>query len=86
MNIIIYGENNEVFESENCSVPGSIIELYKYCGGRVSNELFSVIIEGVVHTATIPDMVAIFEHLVAAGTPIKKIYAGATAYYTESED
>ena len=86
MNIIIYGENNEVFESSCVSVPETIVELYKHCGGRVDCELFAAVIDGMVHTATIPDMVIIFEQLVAGGATIKKIYASASKYYTEVED
>jgi glutamate mutase epsilon subunit len=83
MNIIIYGENNEVFESNCFSVPETIVELYEHCGGRISRELFDAVINGMVHTATIADMVIIFEQLVAGGATIKKIYASANKYYTE---
>lgn len=83
MNIIIYGENNEVFESGCVSVPEAIVELYKHCGGRVGCELFAAVIDGMVHTATIPDMVTIFEQLVAGGVLIRRIYDGANRYFTE---
>ena len=83
MNIIIYGENNEVFESDCVSVPETIVELYKHCGGRVGCELFAAVIDGMVHTASIPDMVTIFEHLVAGGVLIRRIYAGADRYFSE---
>ena len=83
MNIIIYGEKNDIFESNCVSIPEAIVELYKYCGGRVGSELFASVIEGMVRTATIQDMVTIFEHLVAGGVLIRRIYAGADRYFTE---
>lgn len=83
MNVIIYGEKNDIFETNCVSVPETIVELYEHCGGRVGRELFASVIEGMTYTATIPDMVTIFEHLVAGGVLIRRIYAGANQYFTE---
>ena len=86
MTICIYGKNNDIFESNEVSVPATIIDLYNYCGGRISNELFATVINGMVHTTTMEEMVTIFEHFVAGGEPINKIYVGATSFYKAVED
>ena len=84
MTIIIYGANNDVFETYSVSIPDAITELYAYCGGRMGRDLFSRIIEGLVITGTIQDMVDAFDHH-SCEQPIHKIYAGANRYFT-SED
>lgn len=84
MTIIIYGENNDVFEADTIYIPNAIAELYAYCGGRMGRDLFSRIIEGLVSTGTIQDMVDVFDHH-SCKQPIHKIYAYADRYFT-SED
>ena len=83
MKIIVYGKDREIFESNKVSVPDSIADLYQYCGGRMGKELFTKIIDGLVNTGTIKDMVDVFEHM-SCETPIWKIYTGANSCF-ESE-
>ena len=63
MKLIVYGKDREIFESNKVSVPDSIIELYQYCGGRMGKELFERIIDGLVNTGTIKDMVDVFDNM-----------------------
>ena len=84
MTIIIYGVNKEVFESDAVSIPDSISELYEYCGGRMGRELFSRIIEGLVSTGNIQDMVDVFDHN-SCTQPIHRIYAYADKYFTTED-
>lgn len=80
MKIIVYGKDREIFESNKVSVPDSIADLYQYCGGRMGKELFTKIIDGLVNTGTIKDMVDVFDHM-SCEHPIFKIYAGANSYF-----
>lgn len=80
MTLIVYGKDREIFESNKVSIPDAIVDLYQYCGGRMAKELFSKIIDGLVNTGTIKDMVDVFDHM-SCGQPIFKIYAGANSYF-----
>lgn len=81
MTVIIHGDKNEVFETDTISIPHAIVELYDYCGGSMKRELFSNIIEGLIQTGTISDIVDVFNHLSLEGK-ITKIYAFADVYFT----
>ena len=81
MTLIVYGKDKEIFESSKVSIPDSIVDLYQYCGGRMGKELFSKIIDGLVNTGTIKDMVDVFDHM-SCEQPILKIYAGASSYFS----
>lgn len=81
MTVIIHGDKNEAFETDTITIPHAIVELYDYCGGSMKRELFSNIIEGLIQTGTISDMVDVFNHL-SLEDKITKIYAFADVYFT----
>ena len=84
MNIIIFDENKEVFETTAWNVPDSIKELYAYGGGVISKELFDKTIDGLNKTGSTTEMVELYNSL-ALAKPIHKIYTEARVWW-EQED
>lgn len=86
MILIIYGKDKELFFSDENSVPDAIIGLYEYTKGGLDEDLFVKAIDGMVKTASIDDMVRMFDTL-ATDKPIHAVYTGVTKYWkAESGD
>ena len=80
MILIIYGKDKELFFSDENSVPDAIIGLYEYTKGGLDVDLFVKAIDGMVKTASIGDMVRMFDTL-ATDKPIHEVYTGVTKYW-----
>lgn len=85
MTLIVYGKEREIFTSDSYSVPDAIVELYKYVGGGIDEDLFNLAIDGMVKTAGIQDMVRLF-NVLALETPIQEIYTGANKYWVANDE
>lgn len=82
MILIVYGKDKELFSSDEHSVPAAIIELYEYTKGGLDVDLFDKAIDGMVQTASIDDMVRMFDAL-ATDKPIHTIYTGVQEYWRQ---
>lgn len=80
MTLIVYGKTEEMFVTEIQSVPDAIIELYEYTKGGLDEDLFSKAIYGMQSTASVGDMVRLF-NATALDAPIGIIYTNAKEYW-----
>lgn len=80
MILIVYGEHKELFESDAWNVPDAIKELYAYGQGSIAEDLFDAAIEGMVKTASVDDMIRLYNAL-AIEKPIHKILTAAMQFW-----
>lgn len=82
MTLIVYDKNKELFVSHEDSVPDAIVQLYAYTKGGLDEDLFSKAINGMVMTASIGDMVRLF-NATSLNAPIHAIYTAGSCYWEE---
>lgn len=84
MILIVYGKEKEIFTSKQYNVPDAIVELYQYVKGGLDDDLFSMAMDGMRQTASIPDTVRFF-NVLACEKPIHTIYTQAQEYWRSDD-